>query len=54
MKKKLEPIIQQIESGFTFEARNFYDRVFTFSDKLTKVSDTIKVHPKGNERKTGR
>lgn len=53
MKAKLEPIAQQIEFNFTSDARAFYERVFAFSDRLTKVSDTIKVYPKGNERKEG-
>lgn len=54
MKKKLEPIAQQIEIDFTPDARKFYQRVFDFSNRLTKVSETIKVFPKGNERKEGR
>jgi phosphatidylinositol 4-kinase A len=54
MKKKLEPIAEQIEIDFTPDAQKFYQRVFAFSDQLTKVSDTIKVFPKGNERKEGR
>ncbi|CAF2620802.1 unnamed protein product [Rotaria sp. Silwood2] len=51
MQAKLEPIARQIEIDFTYDARNFYERVFTFSDRLTKVSDTIKSYPKGNSRK---
>ncbi|CAF4667555.1 unnamed protein product [Rotaria socialis] len=51
MQAKLEPIARQIELDFTTDARNFYERVFTFSDRLTKVSETIKVYPKGNARK---
>jgi phosphatidylinositol 4-kinase len=54
MQKKLEPIAQQIETDFTPDAKKFYERVFAFSDRLTKVSDTIKVYPKGNERKEGK
>jgi phosphatidylinositol 4-kinase A len=53
MQAKLEPIARQIEIDFTPDAKNFYERVFAFSDRLTKVSDTIKVHPKGNARKEG-
>jgi phosphatidylinositol 4-kinase len=53
MQAKLEPIARQIEIDFTPDARNFYERVFAFSNRLTKVSDTIKVHPKGNARKEG-
>ena len=53
MKVKLEPIAQQIENNLTPHAKKFYERVFEFSDKLTKVSDIIKVYPKGNERKQG-
>jgi phosphatidylinositol 4-kinase len=53
MQKKLEPLAQQIEIDFTPDAKKFYERVFTFSDRLTKVSDTIKGYPKGNERKEG-
>ncbi|CAF1456162.1 unnamed protein product, partial [Adineta steineri] len=51
MQAKLEPIARQIELDFTPDAKNFYERVFAFSDRLTKVSDTIKVYPKGNSRK---
>ncbi|CAF4922492.1 unnamed protein product, partial [Rotaria sp. Silwood1] len=51
MKKKLEPIAQQIEINFTSDAKKFYERVFTYSDKLTKVSEIIKPYPKGNDRK---
>ncbi|CAF3354648.1 unnamed protein product [Rotaria socialis] len=51
MQKKLEPIAQEIELNFTPDAKKFYERVFQFSDKLTKVSDIIKVFPKGNDRK---
>ena len=54
MQKKLEPLLQQIEKNFTEDARRFYQRVFTFSDQLTKVSDTIRIYPKGNERKQGK
>lgn len=54
MQKKLEPIANKIIEGFTPQARQFYERVFTFSDTLTKVSDTIKVFPKGNARKEGK
>ena len=53
MQAKLEPIARQIEIDFTHDAKNFYERVFAFSDRLTKVSDTIKVYPKGNSRKEG-
>ena len=53
MKEKLEPIARQIEIDFTPDAKGFYERVFAFSDRLTKVSDTIKVYPKGNARKEG-
>jgi hypothetical protein len=53
MQKKLEPIAQQIEINLTPDAKKFYERVFKFSDTLTKVSDTIKGFPKGNERKEG-
>jgi phosphatidylinositol 4-kinase len=53
MQAKLEPIARQIEIDFTHDARNFYERVFAFSDRLTKVSDTIKIYPKGNSRKEG-
>ena len=53
MKAKLEPIARQIEIDFTPDAKGFYERVFAFSDRLTKVSDTIKVYPKGNARKEG-
>ena len=53
MQRKLEPLAQQIETCFTRDARRFYERVFSFSDDLTKVSDTIKIYPKGNERKKG-
>jgi phosphatidylinositol 4-kinase len=53
MQMKLEPIAQQIEINLTPDAKKFYERVFTFSDKLTKVSDIIKAFPKGNERKEG-
>ncbi len=53
MQKKLEPIAEQIEINLTPDAKKFYERVFAFSDKLTKVSDVIKVFPKGNERKEG-
>ncbi|CAF3557038.1 unnamed protein product [Rotaria sp. Silwood1] len=51
MQAKLEPIARQIEIDFAYDARNFYERVFAFSDRLTKVSDTIKSYPKGNSRK---
>ncbi|CAF0765748.1 unnamed protein product [Adineta ricciae] len=51
MQAKLEPIARQIEIDFTHDARSFYERVFAFSDRLTKVSDTIKIYPKGNARK---
>ncbi|CAF3629224.1 unnamed protein product, partial [Didymodactylos carnosus] len=51
MKAKLEPIAKQIELDFTSDARRFYERVFDFSNKLTKVSDIIKDFPKGNSRK---
>ncbi|CAF4139791.1 unnamed protein product [Rotaria sp. Silwood2] len=51
MKAKIEPIAQQIEANFKPDAKKFYERVFTFSDRLTKVSDTIKSFPKGNDRK---
>lgn len=51
MQAKLEPIARQIEIDFTPDAKHFYERVFAFSDRLTKVSDTIKVYPKGNSRK---
>ncbi|CAF1047050.1 unnamed protein product [Rotaria sordida] len=51
MQAKLEPIARQIEIDFTHDARNFYERVFAFSNRLTKVSDTIKSYPKGNSRK---
>lgn len=54
MRTKLEPIAQEIEQNLTVDAKKFYERVFQFSDKLTKVSDIIKIHPKGNERKEGR
>jgi phosphatidylinositol 4-kinase len=54
MKAKLEPIAQQIELDFTPDAKKFYERVFAFSDTLTKVSDTIKAFPKGNSRKEGK
>jgi len=54
MQAKLEPIARQIEIDFTHDARNFYERVFAFSDRLTKVSDTIKIYPKGNARKEGK
>ena len=54
MQAKLEPIARQIEIDFTHDARDFYERVFAFSDRLTKVSDTIKVYPKGNARKEGK
>lgn len=54
MQAKLEPIARQIEIDFTKDAKNFYERVFAFSDRLTKVSDTIKIYPKGNERKEGK
>jgi phosphatidylinositol 4-kinase len=53
MKTKLEPIAQQIELDFTPDAKKFYESVFAFSDQLTKVSDTIKGYPKGNDRKEG-
>jgi phosphatidylinositol 4-kinase len=53
MEAKLGPIARQIEIDFTHDARNFYERVFAFSDRLTKVSDTIKIYPKGNARKEG-
>ncbi len=53
MQKKLEPIADHIIRGFSDDARRFYERVFQFSDKLTKVSDIIKAYPKGNERKEG-
>lgn len=53
MQPKLESIAQQIEMNFTPDAKKFYERVFAFSDQLTKVSDIIKVYPKGNERKEG-
>ena len=53
IQKKLEPISQQIEANFTPDARRFYERVFSFSDSLTKVSDIIKGYPKGNNRKKG-
>jgi len=53
MQIKLEPIAQQIEINLTPDAKKFYERVFQFSDRLTKVSDTIKAYPKGNERKEG-
>ena len=53
MQKKLGPIIQLIEENFTPDAKEFYQRVFAFSDRLTKVSETIKVHPKGPARKQG-
>jgi len=53
MQIKLEPIAQQIEINLTPDAKKFYERVFQFSDRLTKVSDTIKGYPKGNERKEG-
>jgi len=54
MQAKLEPIARQIEIDFTQDAKFFYERVFAFSDRLTKVSDTIKVYPKGNSRKEGK
>lgn len=53
MQAKLEPIAAQIEMNLTTDAKKFYERVFAFSDRLTKVSDIIKVFPKGNERKEG-
>jgi phosphatidylinositol 4-kinase len=53
MQTKLEPIAQQIEANLTVDAKKFYERVFAFSDRLTKVSDIIKGYPKGNERKEG-
>ncbi len=53
MQTKLEPIAEQIEIDLTIDAKKFYERVFAFSNRLTKVSDTIKVYPKGNERKEG-
>lgn len=53
MQKKLKPIADQIELDFTADAKNFYNRVFEFSDKLTNVSDIIKAYPKGAERKNG-
>jgi phosphatidylinositol 4-kinase len=53
MQIKLEPIAQQIEINLTPDAKKFHERVFQFSDRLTKVSDTIKGYPKGNERKEG-
>ena len=54
MQAKLEPIARQIEIDFTHDASSFYERVFAFSDRLTKVSDTIKIYPKGNARKEGK
>ena len=54
MQAKLEPIARQVEFDFTYNAKDFYERVFTFSDRLTKVSDTIKAYPKGNARKEGK
>ncbi|CAF0823433.1 unnamed protein product [Adineta ricciae] len=51
MLAKLKPIADQIQTAFTSNAREFYERVFEFSDKLTNVSDIIKVYPKGAERK---
>ena len=53
MQAKLKPIADQIQAAFTSNAREFYERVFEFSDKLTNVSDIIKVYPKGPERKNG-
>lgn len=53
MKKKLDPVLKQIKDEFTDDARQFYERVFTFSNQLTKVSDIIKDYPKGTERKDG-
>ena len=53
MQMKLEPIAKQIEADLTLDAKNFYERVFAFSDRLTNVSDIIKGYPKGNERKEG-
>ena len=54
MHEKLGSIIRQIEIDLTPNAKQFYDNVFTFSDKLTKVSDIIKEHPKGAARKNGK
>ena len=54
MQGKLEPIARQIEIGFTKDARNFYERVFDFSNRLTKVPEAIKVDRKGNARKEGK
>ena len=53
MRKVLEPIKNKIENGFDRGSQEFFQRVFTFSDKLTKVSDVIKSFPKGHERKQG-
>lgn len=53
MQAKLEPIAEEIERILTPDAKKFYERVFAFSNQLTKVSDIIKVFPKGNERKEG-
>ncbi|UJR22456.1 hypothetical protein I4U23_025514 [Adineta vaga] len=51
MRVKLNPIADQIQAALTTDAKDFYERVFEFSDRLTNVSDIIKVYPKGKERK---
>ena len=51
MQEKLDPIAEEIERGFTPEARQFYERVFAFSEKLTNVSAIIKPEEKGMKRK---
>ena len=51
MQMKLDPIVQQIERDFTPEARQFHERVFAFSEKLTNVSAIIKPEEKGIKRK---
>lgn len=54
MGNKLKPILEDIIEKFKPEARQFYERVFQFSDRLTNVSDKIKNFPKGPERKEGK
>ncbi|KAF6031160.1 hypothetical protein EB796_010518 [Bugula neritina] len=49
--RKLEGLIDTIISQLSGSARMFYEREFEFFAKITNVSGTIRVFPKGPERK---
>lgn len=47
----LEALISSIVSSLSGNAKEFYEKEFSFFDKVTAISGEIRKYPKGPERK---